>query len=171
MMVRLLGAVLIIAGSGGFGFMLSAEERKLIRYLDQMERLLYEIEWELQYRLTPLPQLCIHASRAVRGELKAIFSDLGERLKLQTEPDVESCMNGVLQFYDKRLPRQVRQILCEMGYTLGRFGFEEQLEGLRLLRNNCREISKSRKNNLSERMRGARTLILCTAAALIIVLV
>ena len=82
----------MLVGCGFFGFysaaLYNAEERsirKLIAVLDFMS-------CELQYRLTPLPDLCRQAANEGSGPLKKLFMSFTEELESQIAPDVKSCM-------------------------------------------------------------------------------
>ena len=52
---RWIGAVLVIAGCGGFGFSIAAGYKREESTLRQLIQALNTMEWELSYRLTPLP--------------------------------------------------------------------------------------------------------------------
>ena len=57
MYMKLLGAVLIITGCGGFGFRLAANHRKEETTLRKFVSILDYMQCELQYRYTALPDL------------------------------------------------------------------------------------------------------------------
>ena len=60
---RWLGAIMIIAGCGGYGFSLAARYRQQERTLSELINALERMECELQYRMTPLPELCRMAAQ------------------------------------------------------------------------------------------------------------
>ena len=86
MELKLLGAILIVAGCGGYGFSLCTRYRKRERALSDLVRALDRMECELQYRLTPLPELCRGA--AMQGA-RAFAICTGERRRIQ-----EGCSEG-----------------------------------------------------------------------------
>ena len=64
-----IGAVLIVAGCGGFGFTLSSEHRRQEKSLRKLIAVLDFMACELQYRLTPLPDLFVAAGKETGGSL------------------------------------------------------------------------------------------------------
>lgn len=76
-----IGAVLIVVGCGGFGFSLSAEHRHQEKSLRQLIGILDYMSCELQFRLTPLPELCAAAARESGGTLGKLFEVLSQDRK------------------------------------------------------------------------------------------
>lgn len=170
MTYKWIGAVLIIAGCGGAGFSIAANYRQRENILRQMIRILRYMEWELQCRLTLLPQLCRQAAMEVGGPLRHVFLELAERLDSQMESNVRSSMASVLKNHAE-LPRCVNKQLMQLGNILGRFDLEGQLEGLRAVRSGCKELLKGLSRDSEIRLRSYRTLGLCAGAALAILFI
>ena len=97
MSYRWFGAALVIAGCGGFGFSIASGYKREEGILRQLLRALNYMEWELQYRLTPLPELCRQAGKETRGTLREVFFNLARELEWQTSPDAASCMTAALK--------------------------------------------------------------------------
>lgn len=169
MIQRIVGAALLVAGCGGFGFALAAHNARQIRMLRQLIRILNEMEWELKFRLTPLPELCVNASGAASGSLRTLFQELGRRLDQGGEQDVTGCMNALAS--QGEIPRVVRRCLKDLGRSLGRFDLEGQLQGLREAKLRCRRELEVLNENGKERIRSYQTLALCAGAALAILLI
>ncbi len=166
MTLRILGAGLLMAGCWGFGWSISANHRAEVRMLRWILGAIQEMEWELRYRLTTVPELCRLAAQATGGAVREIFLELGETLDSCTVSEVSGCMNGLLTRHT--LPRRVNVCLKELGASLGRFDLESQLLGLQALSHRCRELLGETEENASERMRTYQTLALCAGAALVI---
>lgn len=170
MMVKVFGAILVIAGCGGFGFSLAAahhrEEhslRKLIAALDLME-------CELQYRLTPLPDLCMLLVREIGGALGSVFSRLARELEAQISPDVNCCMRAAIA-KSETLPKHTEKALIHLGRSLGRFDLDGQVKGLEAVRSECRRALDALCNNKDHRIRSYQTLGLCAGAAIVILFI
>ena len=127
MTTKWIGAMLVIAGCGGFGFSLAAAHRREVRELQGLLRSLEFMQWELTYRLTPLPELCAQAGREAGGVLMKVFSDLSGELNRQISPDVPSCMQVSLGRYRSALTPRGRKLLFQLGRSLGRFDLAGQL--------------------------------------------
>lgn len=170
MNVKWIGAIFVILSCGGFGFYLAAAHKKEERMLRQLLAALDFMECELQYRLTPLPDLCRQAAAQSGGELKNVLTRLAEELESQISPDVKGCMDVALAV-SQPLPAQTRKNLELLGNSLGRFDLEGQLKGLESLRDSCRRDLSAVEKDRDVHLRSYQTLGLCAGAALAILLI
>lgn len=167
---RWFGAALIISGCGSFGFSIATNHKRQERYFQQILCLLQFMESELQYHLTPLPELCQQAGYEVKGPLRSIFCDLSRELNWQYSPDVRSCMCLALK-RSKGLPARVHRVLVQLGNSLGRYDLPGQLQGIDAVKNTCNaELIKLGKDRDS-RLRSYQTLGLCVGAAMVILFI
>ena len=164
---KLLGAMLIVLACGGFGFSLAAAHRREESALAQLIRGLDFMACELQYRLTPLPELCRQTSEELTGPVGQVFAALAEQLQSQSQPEAGKCMAEALAAQTE-LPDQAKRILGELGQTLGRFDLPGQLQGLDGARQSCRGCLEALSRNRESRLRSYQTLGLCAGAALAI---
>lgn len=162
-----IGAILIIVGCGGVGFLMALHEKREFDTICQLNGALEFMICELSCRMTPLPELCRLASRQCRGSLRAFFSHLVDELEFQLSPDVECCMRAAVCKVPE-LPGKTRQLLNIMGVTLGRFDLQGQLRGLEGLHAQCSSAQKALEVNRDQRLRSYQTLGLCVGAALAI---
>lgn len=167
---KLIGAALIVSGSGFFGWSISAASRKEEATLIQLIRALDYMQCELQYRLTPLPDLCVLASREQKGPIGAFFGNLALELESQISPDVASCVRMALT-KSGPLPHQTRKALELLGASLGRFDTDGQIRGLEQARQFCRDEVSRLSINKENRLRSYQTLSLCAGAALVILFI
>ena len=166
---KIVGSALIITSCGGFGLSLAAGCRQQEQLLSQLIQILEYMEYELQYRLTPLPDLCRSSSKNSTGILRHIFLDLARELDWNTAPDVQSCMAEVIHRY-RNLPQVVRSLLYQLGCTLGKFDFPGQIKGLRSVLAAASNELHAIKAERNIRLRNYRTLGFCAGAALAILL-
>ena len=168
-MLRVMGAGCIIAGSGAFGFAMAAASRREERSLRQLLGALEYLSCELSYRLTPLPGLCMGAAEGRGGAVTEFFLNLARELEKQSEPDVQCCVKSILA--NMELPVSLRQILGELGQTLGRFDLPGQLRGLELSIRETEQMLRTIREGAPERRRSWQTLGICLGAALAILFV
>lgn len=169
MTYKWIGAMLIIGACGGIGFSMAAAYRNEEKTLRQLISALDFIQCELQYRLTPLPELCRLVGTPGRGAVGKVMERLARELESQIAPDVECCMNAALASVD--LPKRSGEALRLLGTSLGRFDMEGQLRGLEAVRSNCRRELDLLAADKDHRLRGYQTLGLCAGAALAILFV
>lgn len=167
---KLIGALMIVAGCGGFGWSMAAARRSEELTLRQLIAALDFMQCELQYRLTPLPDLCHLAGREQNGIIGLFFRNLSLELESQISPDVSSCVAAALSRMHK-IPGTVKEAIELLASSLGRFDSQGQLHGLEQVRQFCREEVDRFAQNREVRLRGYQTLGLCAGAALAILLV
>lgn len=164
------GALLIIGSCSGCGFAIAAGKRREERMLYQLMGILQVMDADLQYRLTPLPELCRMAAGEVKGILQVLFLNLYRELSWQKQPDAGSCMYAAIQRTGD-IPPRIRRLLVQLGHTLGRFDLPGQLQGIQSVRKRCEESLMHIRKNRDERLRSYQTLGICAGAALAIVLI
>lgn len=170
MILKLVGAALIILGCGGFGCAINYAHRKTVRHLQQLIASINYMECELQYRLTPLPELCQKAAAIGSGCISAFFKILEKELQTQIRPDPQSCVqSAVAQVPD--IPDCIRSKIMDLGITLGSFGLEGQLEGFQKVRFSCEQLLSELTQQQDVRLRSYQTLAVCAGAALVILFI
>ena len=151
MTMKWIGALLVIAGCGGVGFTMAASYKREERCLRALIRALDFMTCELQFRLTPLPDLC----RAAGSQIC---------------PDADSCMYAALSKMEN-LPATTAEALGQLGKSLGRFDLNGQLQGIEQVRVHCRRALSELEAGRDQRIRGYQTLGVCAGAALAILFV
>ena len=170
MSIRFVGAVLILFGCGWFGCAMANAHRAQEQSLRQLIRALEWMQCELQFRQTPLPQLCRHTANILSGMLRKVFFCLEEQMNRQTYSDAAACMTQVLRA-QPNLPENLRDLLIQLGQGLGQFDLSGQLSSLRALQLQCGQQLKQLSDNRENRLRSYQTLGLCTGAALAVLLI
>lgn len=164
-----IGASLIILSCTACGFSIAAGKRREEQLLVQIQRTLQFMEMELSYRLTPLPELCKMAAAETKGTLRSVLMNLTRELCRQKLPDAGSCMAAAIG-RNGELPARVRSILSQLGYSLGRYDLEGQLQGLKAVRKRTEESLCNIRRNRDDRLRSYQTLGICAGAALAVIL-
>lgn len=167
MSCKIIGAVLVFCGCGGFGFSMAASQRREEQCLRQLLRAMDYMDCELQFRQTPLPQLCRGTSRILSGPVRLVFEELAEQLDHQSASDAQGCMTNALARFPG-LGERVRGALTQLGDTLGLFDLPGQRRGLAAVAEQCREAIGELSENRGTRLRSYQTLGLCAGAALAI---
>lgn len=169
MEIKWMGAVLVIFGCGGFGYSIAAAHRRQERLLRQLQRSLRLVRWELQYRLTALPELCRLVGKETDGVIQKVFLDMHRELNWQSAPDASGCMAAALRL-NPDLPPKVRRILKHLGSVLGRFDLQGQLDGIRAVQEEISQALLDDGKDRQQRLRSYQTLGLCAGCALAILL-
>lgn len=170
MSLKIIGAMLIIAGCGLFGGLYAASHRRETRYLRRYISALEFMECELQYRLTPLPELCTKTAEVCEGSLKKLFIAFAKELENQISPDAERCMLAAIENVCD-LPKLTREALINLSPVLGRFDLNGQCRGLESLRADAVRTLKLYSENQDTRLRSYQTLGICAGAAVVILFI
>lgn len=167
MNTKLLGAALVIGGCGSFGFFLAFQHRHQEQVLRQLLRILRLMQWELQYRLTALPELVKMAGKECGGTLRSVMLEFARELDRNSCPDAYSCIHEALR-KNTDLPPKAKKLLRQLGKTFGKYDLEGQLQGLEDLRTECRDAIAQLEADRTQRLRSYQTLGICAGAALAI---
>ena len=170
MLLKWIGGLFIIASCGSVGFRIAANQRKEEKTVTELIASLDYMMCELQYRLTPLPDLCRNTSQYTSGILKNFYLSLSQELEDQVSPNVECCMRVVVSKF-KNLPNSIAQVFLQLGKTMGRFDINGQIKGLDAARHESTIILKKLQLNKAERLRSYQTLGICAGAALAILFI
>lgn len=133
-MVRLLGAVMVAAGTAAVGFRAAAGLSSRARALDGMAQGLLLLEQELEWDGPPLPLLMERLGERCREPARGLFQDCCRALdRLEREP-FSQAWAGLVQGRGE-LGAAGQEALLPLGDILGRCGLEEQkraVAGVRL---------------------------------------
>ena len=169
MYIKLMGALLILVGCGGYGIMMATSHRREVAALHQLIQAVDVMISELEYRLTPLPDLCRFGAQNAKGGVSSFFTALGNALDEQVSPDVGCCTTAVLKKVTN-LPSHASAQLQSLGQTLGRFDLSGQLTAMEHCRQSCIGQLEVLEHQQAQRLRSYQTLGFCAGAALAILL-
>ena len=167
-MIKILGTAAVIAGCSGFGFSLAWAAGRECAMLRHLIKAIQEMQWELKYRLTELPELCRLAGTRAGGSVGEIFEEMAGKLERREVVDISASFLSELS--QRELPRCVRRNMKQLAQSLGRYDLEGQLQGLEMVRQQCRKDLEALESDRSDRMRSYQTLAVCAGAALAILL-
>ena len=170
MMVKWIGALFIILSCFSFGIIFSLSYKKELNSLNALIHTLDFMECELQFRMTPLPELCRKTAMETDGVLRKVFTELSNELEDQISPDVQSCMYCVINRIPN-IPQTTKESLNLLGKNLGRFDLQGQLRGLETVREESRIKLNKLLMNSDMRIKSYQTIGLCAGAALVILLI
>jgi len=170
MNLKWIGAILILVSCSLIGYSMAAAYRREERMLQQLIGALDYMACELQYRLTPLPELCRQAGREKPGCVGSVLTELAAQLDSRLHPDVEDCMRVALKSVGN-VPEKTKEAFENLGCSIGRFDMEGQMKGLEAVRSFCRREAEKLALGKDNRIRSYQTLGICAGAALAILFV
>lgn len=170
MVLKIIGAILVIISCGGVGFKIASNYRRDENALEQLVSILDFMHCQLQYHLTPLPSLCRQVAAEFRNMPGRIFEELAMEMESQSSTNIGLCMKSVLSC-KRTIPAITRTKLMHLGNSMGRFDLEGQLRGLEAARQDCIRVLEEIRINRDVRLRSYQTLGLCAGAALAILFI
>lgn len=168
--MKWIGAIIILASSCYLGFHSAAQYQAEIRSLRKLQAVLEFMYCELQYRLTPLPDLCRQAAGECGGSLKKLLLHFTAELEGQIAPDVKSCMCAALS-KTGGLPESTHKCMLQLGSSMGRFDLPGQLQAIESVRSTCQRYTEALEAGKDSRLQTCRTLCICAGAAMVILFV
>jgi stage III sporulation protein AB len=169
MYIKLMGALMILIGCGGYGMLMAMTHRREVTALHQLVRAMDGMICELEYRLTPLPELCRHGALQVTGSVGTCILALADALDSNLSPDVAVCTTHALKA-TPGLPKYVSAQIQALGQGLGRFDLPGQLTVLEQCKQACQGQLEVLEHHQTQRLRSYQTLGFCAGAALAILL-
>ncbi len=165
-----IGALMIVLGCSGFGFLIADSTIREEKHLRELHEAVSFMLSELQYRLTPLPELIARAAENTSGPLWQVFSALDRELVGQVAPNAEACMQSALA-QTPAVPALTGDMLVQLGRSLGRFDLNGQVAELTFVKEACKENLSKLSQDRTQRLRSYRTLGICAGIALAILLI
>lgn len=168
-MIRLIGAVLVVAGASSFGIGKGIQFCRQSHQLREFYHVLEILKCEMNYSLAPLPQLCRIAAKRVGGTAACYFNQYAQALD-DGLPRSKAGQRAMEETKALTLPDDAKMALLELCGSLGRY----ELEG----ENNLLLLTMQRLRTASERIEGEKkplaksyaALSACTGIALVILL-
>ena len=167
---RWIGAILVFASCGGFGFSVAGQYRNEMKCLQRILVLLDNMECELSYHLTPLPDLCRCSGAFAGGSIQKVMDHLALELERQAFPDVTGCMQFALSTAN-RMSYAGKKLLSMLGESLGRYDLSGQLHGISMVREQCRKELNRMEQDRDQKIRSYQTLGLCAGVSLVILFI
>ncbi len=169
-MIKIIGAVFVMAGCTVVGIYLAASYRHQERELKRLIKALEYMECELPYRLTRLPELCYAAGEYAGGVIGHSLSSVAERLRKKIAADPFDCVREVIVESDQ-IPSQVASVLLNLGKSMGRFDLAGQMKGISAAKQECQMYLQQLLEEKAGNLKSYQTLALCAGAAITIILI
>ena len=165
-MLRLIGAALILAGGSGVGIGAARVLKHRSETLSSFLAALDQMEAELTFRLTPMPELLLRLSRETKGPVSEFFFHCREGLSSLGEEPFSKVWNRALQEESLALHPEDRIPLEQLGAVLGQYDVEGQknaMEGIRYRLGICLDTARESQGKIGRvyRALGISASVLC----------
>ncbi len=133
-MLKLIGAMLILSAGTLFGFFQSFQYSRRPKHLRSLIQALQRLETEIAYGFTPLPDALAAISRQSPKPLSAFFEQAASRLEGRDAPSIRESWRSAVdsEWKNTAMKENEKQIMNELGLTIGMTDREDQVKHLRL---------------------------------------
>ena len=154
-MFRLIGAVLLVLGTGICGLSSVLRLRQRARILSGLTLALEIMQSEICERMTPLPELVAQLAGDMEEPVRSFFRRLQSRMEQLGEVRFyEIWKKAVENSPELLLTVPEQRALCELGHSLGRYNLEQQRGAILYVH---RKMETFARRAEEERIRNSRT--------------
>lgn len=154
MLLKIIGAVMLIAGGGGLGMYYGADSGFRKRELEQLKRALMLIYSETEFGHTCLAPMSKKASRVCDGATGSIFTDFSQALTERTTESItemwKSCVKQNIK--NTHLSAEDIEAIENLGSSLGVGDINRQLTAVKGLMGyidcRCQELEETGRRNM-----------------------
>ena len=119
-MLKMIGIVLVVGGSSGYGIARTVQLYRQLRQLRELLAALELLKCELNYTLLPLPELCAVTAGRSHGAVQRFFTLFGQNLIRGRR----RAAHEALEQSGLALPNDAAMALLELCESLGRFDLD-----------------------------------------------
>ena len=150
-MLNWIGAILVLAGGTGAGLRAANELGRRSDVLSAFLAALDQLEAELCFRLTPMPELLARLADGTDGEVSRFFARCQNGLHTLGETSFSAVWNRALAEENLPLAAEDRLLLEQLGAVLGQYDLEGQrgaIESIRSRLGHCLESARERHRSI-----------------------
>ncbi len=131
-MLKLLGALLVIAACGALGMKHVFKKRETITAIRQLRDTLWEIARSIGFQLEPLPDILRRLNRDMQPEQDSFLGLLAQKAEADSSRPFCQIWQDVLEVFaeSKDLPHEIKSGLAQLGESLGKMDYETELQRL-----------------------------------------
>ncbi|HCW04957.1 MAG TPA: stage III sporulation protein AB [Clostridium sp.] len=172
-MIKVLGAVLIVAASTFIGFMIAEFTRKRLLQLKELEGALIQLENEILYTRTALPEACLYVSFKSKYPINTVFERVSNLLQENRTDSVYDAFYKTLEENIEGLyvAKEDKDILLDLAKALGESDLEGHKKVFNLAEHNLKTRIQSLEGNVDKNIKMYRYLGFSLGAAVAILLV
>lgn len=130
-MLRMIGAVLVMAGTVGLGWRGVERLGERVEVLRGLQGAAAYLEEELAFRFTPLPQLFGQLSQNRKGAVGTFFGSVGKKMA-QGDGPLRQIWQQAVEETLPMLKDEEQQTVAELGEVLGQYDAQTQVQTLKL---------------------------------------
>ncbi len=131
-MLKLLGAMLIMAACTALGIKSVIKNRKTLKAIAELSDTLAEISRAINFRLDPLPEVIHRLSQEHFSDEDTFINRLSFQIDSNPEKPLSELWHNALQDFSQAhcLPQNAMSIMASIGESLGKMDYETEIKRL-----------------------------------------
>lgn len=172
-MLKILGCLMILGASTGIGFSYGERFKKRTKQLNELERCINQLQNEIVYTHTPLPEAILDVSKKSINPIKDIFEQVSSLLFFNEVDNVYEAFKNVIdkEKDNLNLKKEDISVILDLTKTLGESDIGGQQRMFSLTLENLKKQLKSSEDSMKKNVKMYRYLGITLGAMLVIILV
>ncbi|MBR7164196.1 MAG: stage III sporulation protein AB [Clostridia bacterium] len=141
-MLKMLGAMLIIAACTSLGLKIVIKKRKTLNAIRELSGSLGEIAHSIDFRLDPLPDVICRLSQDLFSEENTFIKQLARQIEKRSHQPLSLIWQAVLSQFSREnaLPAKAESVLSSLGESLGKMDYETEIDRLHAAQNSLMSL-------------------------------
>ena len=170
-MIKLLGKAMIVLGSGSAGFGFARAVRAQLRQLNALLAALEAMKGEIEYRLTPLPELFAALGEGTEPVTAAFFRGCAAMMEADRALPPQLVLGRAMeQTTSLQWSARTRETVRNLAFSLGKFDLGGQVRAIELAQERLRAELAEVQAGSRARCRSYETIGICAGLALAVIL-
>lgn len=170
-MIRWIGFVLVVSGAAAAGISMAAAVRRSGEFYRQAQMALLHMKAEIEFKLTPLAEICGQLAVSCRQPLAGIFGAVETSLHLAPGRPCGVQMRRALQQKGLSMPEELKKTLTELFDTLGKQDVYAQLRAIDMAERRLQSALDELQREKKDRCRSYRVIGVCAGLAVAVILI
>lgn len=172
-MLELAGAMLVLSASTLAGFDQASRYARRPQQIRQWILILQRMETEIVYGFTPLPTALERLSHTVQGPIREMLAEVAGRLQTNRGETTRKVWQEVIGdlWHKTSLNKADKEIILQLGSTLGTTAGSDQTKHLRLALNHLEQAESSAAEDRNRYEKMWRSLGVLVGALIVILMI
>lgn len=172
-MLKIIGCILILGASTFGGFFYSEAFKHRLKQLNEVERSIYQLQNEIIYTHTPIPEALENVSIKGIKPISQIFYEISQELSSNKHDSVQEAFKYI---FDKRrksinLKNCDIDVILDLSKCLGESDINGQVSMFSLTDENIKKLIIEAEINMKKNVKMYRSLGFCIGAVVILMLI
>lgn len=171
-MLKLIGSIVIIAASTLGGFIYAQSFINRVKELNEMERCIYQLQNEIVYTHTPLPEALTNVAAKAKEPIAGIFNKTSQELETNIYDNVyETFKNAFKENNNLNLKNEDINLILDLSKSLGESDITGQINIFSLTMENLKKIIAQAEITMKKNVKMYRYLGFGIGAMIVIMLI